>query len=401
MSSSSVPRILFFVSEFAASSNRILHSQVYTPAKFLANNGYSCAFVGAESSPEAAAEASRNLMEMYGITSCIAPYLEQNGGFLDILKATYKTANYSKPFLSSFKPTHIYTRSVIAFQFAPALASKYKAKTVYDVRGLVGHEVELRRGKGLASRTIQYLETRAMKKTNKLSCVSKVLNNYITAQTGRTDSVVIPSCVGTDKFRFDADARNNIRSKLNIENYRLAICYSGGLDKWQRIEDILRLFKLISLQSASVVFIFLVQDTDTIETLIKKYAVPLEQCRITNCPHENVSHYLSASDAGIILRDDILVNNVASPIKIGEYLACGLPVILTKGIGDLSELVVKNHVGIELENVDAVQAKKTLNFLTGSVSSEMRSNCRQLCELHLTHKANLAQYANLYGESPI
>jgi len=36
---------------------------------------------------------------------------------------------------------------------------------------------------------------------------------------------------------------------------------------------------------------------------------------------------------------------VASPIKFGEYLCCGLPVIMTPGIGDTEEIIEKHRIG--------------------------------------------------------
>lgn len=66
--------------------------------------------------------------------------------------------------------------------------------------------------------------------------------------------------------------------------------------------------------------------------------------------HGLVKKYLSAANAGIIMRKDVTVNNVESPIKVGEYLACGLPVILTKGIGDYSASLPKAGVALLLSD---------------------------------------------------
>jgi hypothetical protein len=43
------------------------------------------------------------------------------------------------------------------------------------------------------------------------------------------------------------------------------------------------------------------------------------------------------------------VNEVASPVKFGEYLASGLPVVMSAGIGDYSELVRRKKVGVILK----------------------------------------------------
>lgn len=52
-----------------------------------------------------------------------------------------------------------------------------------------------------------------------------------------------------------------------------------------------------------------------------------------------------AADLAVIFRKQDLVNRVACPTKFAEYLGCGLPVLCTEGIGDLSQLVRSNNLG--------------------------------------------------------
>ena len=67
-----------------------------------------------------------------------------------------------------------------------------------------------------------------------------------------------------------------------------------------------------------------------------------------------VPRYLSASDIGFLLRDRHPLNWVASPVKLAEYLASGLSVVTTEGLGDTSELVERSGVGtvVDLDDID-------------------------------------------------
>ena len=40
-----------------------------------------------------------------------------------------------------------------------------------------------------------------------------------------------------------------------------------------------------------------------------------------------VPHYLNAADVAFLFRDNVVMNAVASPTKLAEYMACGLPII--------------------------------------------------------------------------
>jgi glycosyltransferase involved in cell wall biosynthesis len=62
----------------------------------------------------------------------------------------------------------------------------------------------------------------------------------------------------------------------------------------------------------------------------------------------DLPQYLIACDYGILIREKSVTNQVASPVKFAEYLACGLPVIISNELGDYSEFVKLNECGFIL-----------------------------------------------------
>jgi glycosyltransferase involved in cell wall biosynthesis len=57
------------------------------------------------------------------------------------------------------------------------------------------------------------------------------------------------------------------------------------------------------------------------------------------------------ADYGILIRPNSITNSVASPVKFAEYLASGLQVLISDGIGDFSEFVVREKIGYLINNV--------------------------------------------------
>ena len=53
----------------------------------------------------------------------------------------------------------------------------------------------------------------------------------------------------------------------------------------------------------------------------------------------DVPKYLLAADYGLLLREATITNQVASPVKFAEYIACGLKDIVSNHLGDYSEYV--------------------------------------------------------------
>ena len=52
-----------------------------------------------------------------------------------------------------------------------------------------------------------------------------------------------------------------------------------------------------------------------------------------------VPFYLNAGDVAFALRQPSFSMQGVAPIKLGEYLLCGLPVIASKGIGDTDDIL--------------------------------------------------------------
>jgi len=55
---------------------------------------------------------------------------------------------------------------------------------------------------------------------------------------------------------------------------------------------------------------------------------------------------LSAADVGLSFILPAPSKRACSPVKNGEYLACGLPLVSTAGIGDYSDLIARTRIGV-------------------------------------------------------
>jgi glycosyltransferase involved in cell wall biosynthesis len=95
------------------------------------------------------------------------------------------------------------------------------------------------------------------------------------------------------------------------------------------------------------------------------------------------------------MRDSVFANKVACPIKIGEYLACGLPVILTKGIGDFDALINQAGIGVLIgDNEQAAQ--QAVNFMQAPDFSQLRNKAVEFCKKHLSYESHLEKYQRLF-----
>lgn len=395
MSSEEKIDILFFVPDCPALDSPILHAQVLSVAAFLKQEGFHCWFAGAESTASRAREAVDRIRQEYDVSAFVVPTLPVNSGVRQWVscRMVYRQLAVELPRL---RVRHVYARSFIGSMWARRLARRIGALSVFDMRGVVGWEQQLKPGSSWKARACSFIELRESRLANRVSTVSDNMRRYLAGETGRSDIAVIPSCFNEKSFYFDPVARTEIRDALGVKEQDIVLCYSGGTGAWQRVDDIIDLLKGVCERQGDCKALFLTSNQQEMTQRVLARGFPQDRIFMRSCPHKDVYRYLSAADIGIIMRHDIPMNNVASPVKVGEYLGCGLPVILTRGIGDYSDSLSAVGVGLLLDETrDTIQ--QVCSFIGRYDFTNQRSVAVEFAKSKLTMSANLDRYRALYA----
>jgi glycosyltransferase involved in cell wall biosynthesis len=108
---------------------------------------------------------------------------------------------------------------------------------------------------------------------------------------------------------------------------------------------------------------------------------------------------VAASHAGLaLLKQSATVANKASmPTKLGEFLACGRPVVVSPGIGDMDELLARYDCGVSIDpsSDDALEvgvAKLDQLLQDPGVAGR----CRSLAEDHFNLERAVTTLLNVY-----
>jgi glycosyltransferase involved in cell wall biosynthesis len=242
-----------------------------------------------------------------------------------------------------------------------------KVRVVYDSRAAILEEFYYNNdNKKLSSyKKIKHLiqvrhEKKMLQIADKVFCVSEKLKSYhLSKNNGLNEDkfIIIPGAADANLFFNNRDLRYRIRKELNI-NDEIVLVYSGRLAmKWEIPEKMFQLYKCIEDRIANVTLLLITPDINIAESLRELHNLSNDQIIILKSKYKNVSDYLNAADFALLLRDDVPMNNVASPTKFAEYILCGLPVIISKGIGDFSDLVIRNEFGFVLNDLDNIQTE--------------------------------------------
>ena len=88
----------------------------------------------------------------------------------------------------------------------------------------------------------------------------------------------------------------------------------------------------------------------------------------------------------------------AVPTKIGEFLACGRPIVVNKGLGDMDQFIEEFDVGVILDGTTSnlvESATKLSNLLS---DRETPYRCRALAEKYFSMDVGAGKYLNLYSQ---
>lgn len=89
--------------------------------------------------------------------------------------------------------------------------------------------------------------------------------------------------------------------------------------------------------------------------------------------------------------------SAAMPTKIGEFLACGRPIVVNKGLGDMDDFIKEFDAGVILDG-DMGNLKRSAAELIQLVSDpETPIRCRALAEKYFNIDVGANNYLNLYS----
>ena len=119
---------------------------------------------------------------------------------------------------------------------------------------------------------------------------------------------------------------------------------------------------------------------------------PSSQTGMANLiPHYSFGVSVCKMDAGPSLA-------AAMPTKIGEFLACGRPIVVNRGLGDMDQFIEEFDAGVILDGSQSnlvEGATKLANLLS---DSETPHRCRALAEKYFSMDVGTSKYLKLYSQ---
>jgi glycosyltransferase involved in cell wall biosynthesis len=222
-------------------------------------------------------------------------------------------------------------------------------RLVFDIRGLMAEEYAdagIWSESSLTFRAVKRLERAGIRRADQIITLTRRMRDWLVehrlAESERIE--VIPCCVDFNRFKQASETSDE-------GSERFEVVYAGAITGLYMLEEMGRFFLEIRARRPSALFrVMTMAAPETAEATLKRAGLEARDFLINAVAAAEVPTFLRRARLGLSFRKPTFAQIAASPTKIPEYLAVGLPVVCNAGIGDMDELIEREQVGVVLRD---------------------------------------------------
>jgi hypothetical protein len=263
------------------------------------------------------------------------------------------------------KASVVYIHSV--FNAFSAMPAYWFARPITDLHGVVPEELVFQGYRGRAF-FFDLIERIVLRRSAVVVHVTEAMQRHFRVKYQRHSAAdliisILPNLT---------DDRGQCKNILVSNRDPKAVIYAGGLQAWQNVSMMLD----AAAATPKLNFVFLSGEAPALKRLAELKNIANFTCKCV-APSQVANSYLTTT-YGFILRDAIVVNQVACPTKLVEYLYWGvIPIVLTPDIGDFNErgFAFVSLVDFKLGRLPDVAEADRIRVINRKIAEELVVSC--------------------------
>lgn len=151
-------------------------------------------------------------------------------------------------------------------------------------------------------------------------------NRFFVVTNGRDENLFVPG---------DRATRTAMRAQLGLAPSAPVVAYAGSFGRQYRFDRLATFFsRVLALRSDARLLVLTGSPAEARAALAEHGAAVADAMLVQAVPPAAVPAFLACADIGTAFRQPSFSMAAVAPIKLAEYLLCGLPVIGTGTVGD-------------------------------------------------------------------
>lgn len=304
----------------------------------------------------------------------------------------------------------LHARSHVPVAMALLARTLWRApvRLIFDIRGLMAEEYAdagVWSDSSLPYRAVKRLERAAVRRADQIVVLTRRMRDWLIGERLAPPEkvTVIPCCV--DSPRYAAGDQDEATGEMSGAAGagscgRFEVVYAGSVTGLYMLEEMGRFFTELRAQEPDAFLRVLTNSPreEAVRVLHCAGVAPESFC-VGVAPAAEVPLHLRRARLGLSFRKPTFSQIAASPTKIPEYLAAGLPVISNTGIGDTDHLLKAERVGVLVREFRreeyALAAREALKL---AADPGVRERCMAAARRHFDLAAvGGARYSEVYG----
>jgi glycosyltransferase involved in cell wall biosynthesis len=203
---------------------------------------------------------------------------------------------------------------------------------------------------------------------------------------------VIPTCVDLDLFTLPV--------RPTAPEAPFVLGYVGQVGTWYLLDEMVSLFAAVRRRLPNARLLFVNQHQHTaIHDAVARQGIGADAYEVISASREEVPALIGRMTIGMALIKPAFSKISSCPTKLAEYLACGVPCIGNARVGDMTEVIERERVGVALHDLspaaidDAADAAIALCRDAG-----LAERCRQTAVQFFSLEQGVEAYAKIYAD---
>jgi len=279
-------------------------------------------------------------------------------------------------------------------------------KLLFDMRGLLADEYADTghwKKTSVGYRVTKTIERTLFRRADAFVMLTKAIKADLVARERSlreraADIEVVPCCADIREFVADSTVRDAERRRRGWSDRRVLV-YLGKLGTWYLVDEMAQ-FVAVALREDRRTFFQVVTQSDpsVMTAALMKAGVGSESFDVCSLTPQEVPRVLMAADAGISFIRPCYSKRSSSPTKVAEYLAAGLPIVSTVGIGDCDEILSLPNLGVRIERLDQAEYRRAIGSLSDMLDDPATPDrCREFARQQLSlERIGAPRYASVY-----
>jgi len=327
-----------------------------------------------------------------------------------------KLWDLSRMYFWSFYLANKYTTQVVhARGHAPAQVGLFlkrvlKKKLIFDFRGLWVDE-RIDKGGWDLSNFFHRLQYKYFKRVEKKLLAQAdqivVLTNKVVSEVVKLGAsppskiTVIPCCADFNHFPLLTDISIlEAKTLTGIPDNAFVLGYLGSVGNMYMLDHLFHLYELTKNVRDDYHLLIITQDITALEDLMKRYLKPHLHSfiHIKSASRDDVPRLLPAISIMVSFISPSYARIAASPTKIAECFAVGIPVIANDGVGDVAKIINKLDGGKIVDpfsDEDLTKVSHELGKISAKGGCRLRDVSRPILGLELANKRYKSVYEKI------